>query len=199
MSVDFNSKPMTEPGLGESDTPMFAGIPSWERNRKRRTFGGKPRAAAAEPVAPRNAADVPPRDIAFAAAPVYGARTVRKNGGGVAPLAIAAGIVAIAAGRGRLVRRPAARDRHRPAHPGTESVAPPATSSELAVNATPLPGEPTSAAPAATPAAAETPTPRVTTRVASATPVRVRPAASRSVEDAGVNASATLPGRAATL
>jgi hypothetical protein len=25
---------------------MFAGVPSWERNRKRRSFGGKARSAA---------------------------------------------------------------------------------------------------------------------------------------------------------
>ena len=82
MSVDFNSKPSTEPGLGESETPMFAGVPSWERNRKRRSFGGgKSRTVAAEPVAPRNAADVAPDDAAFAAAPAYTTRTVKKSGG----------------------------------------------------------------------------------------------------------------------
>src|ERR1700754_1756398 len=85
ISVDFNSMPTTEPGLGESETPMFAGIPSWERNRKRRSFGGgKSHSAAptvaAEPVATRNAAYMEPTDTAFAAEPVFATRTVKKSG-----------------------------------------------------------------------------------------------------------------------
>jgi len=199
MSVDFNSMPSTEPGLGESDTPMFAGVPSWERNRKRRSFGGKARSAAPvvadEPVVTRNAAYVEPKDEAIATAPVYTTRTVKKSGG-VAPLAIAAGIVAIGglAAAGWYASQPHETGMAQ-LTPGTESVAPPAdTLPQVAANTAPMPGEPATApAPAPMPAKAETPAPRVTTRVAAATPARARPAASRSAEDAGVNTSATLP------
>ena len=196
MSVDFNSMPKTEPGLGESDTPMFAGVPSWERNRKRRSFGGgKTRTVVAEPVTPRNAADVPVSDSAFATAPTYSTRTVKKSGGGVAPLAIAAGIVAIGglAAAGWYASQP---------HdtgvaqltPGTEAAAPLAPPpSEVAANTAALPAEPAMATPPVTPAKAATPAPRATTRVAAATPARARPAVSQSAEDAGVNTSATLP------
>jgi len=195
MSVDFNSMPTNEPGLGESDTPMFAGPPSWERNRKRRSFGGgKSHTVVAEPATPRNAADVAAADATFAAAPTYSTRTVKKSGG-VAPLAIAAGIVAIGglAAAGWYASQP-----HETGvaqlTPGTESVAPPAaTLPQVATNTAPMPGEP-AAAPTPLPAKAETPAPRATTRVAAAAPARARPAAaSRSAEDAGVNTSATLP------
>ena len=197
MSVDFNSMPSNEPGLGESDTPMFAGVPSWERNRKRRSLGGgKSRTVAAEPVAPRNAADIAAGDEAFAAAPTYTTRTVKKSGGGVAPLAIAAGIVAIGglAAAGWYATQPHDTGMAQ-LTPGTEAVAPPsATLPQVATNTAPLPGEPATAAPPAPmPAKAATPAPRVTTRVAAAAPARARPAAPRSAEDAGVNTSATLP------
>jgi hypothetical protein len=196
MSVDFNSMPKTEPGLGESETPMFAGVPSWERNRKRRSFGGgKSRTAPAEPVAPRNAADVPVSDSAFATAPTHSTRTIKKSGGGVAPLAIAAGIVAIGglAAAGWYASQP---------HdtgvaeltPGTAAVTPPAAPPpQVATNLAPMPGEAATAPPAPTPAKAATPPPRATTRVAAAAPARARPARSDSAEDAGVNTSATLP------
>ena len=197
MSVDFNSMPTTEPGLGESDTPMFAGIPSWERNRKRRSFGGKSRTVApvvaAEPVVTRNAAYVEPKGEAFATAPVYTTRTVKKSGGGVAPLAIAAGIVAIGglAAAGWYASQPHETGMAQ-LTPGTESVAPIAPT-ELAANTAPMPGEPVAVAPTPMPAKAAAPAPHATTRVASATPARVRPAGPRSAEDAGVNTSATLP------
>jgi hypothetical protein len=198
MSVDFNSMPKTEPGLGESDTPMFAGVPSWERNRKRRSFGGgKTRTVAVEPVAPRNAADVPVSESAFVTAPIQTTRVVKKSGGSVAPLAIAAGIIAIGglAAAGWYASQP---------HdtgvaqltPGTESAAPTTTAPmpQVATNLAPMPGESATAPAAApTPAKAETPAPRASTRVAAAAPARARPAASRSAEDAGVNTSATLP------
>lgn len=193
MSVDFNSMPSTEPGLGESETPMFAGVPSWERNRKRRSFGGKARPAVAEPVAPRNAADVAAGETAFAAAPAHATRPVKKSG--VAPLAIAAGIIAVGglAAAGWYASQPHETGMAQ-LTPGTEAAAPPAAPVDLAASAAPLPGEPvTSAAPTPMPAKAETPAPRAATRVAAAAPARARPAASRSAEDAGVNTSATLP------
>lgn len=196
MSVDFNSKPIAEPGLGESDTPMFAGVPSWERNRKHRGFGGgKSRAAAAEPVASLNAADGPVSESAFVTAPAYTKRAVRKSGG-VAPLAIVAGIVAIGglAAAGWYASQPRETGVAE-LTPGTESVAPPIVApADLAANTAPLASEPATAAPPA-PMSAKAPTPgaRASTRVASAAPARVRPERSNSAEDAGVNTSATLP------
>jgi hypothetical protein len=197
MSVDFNSMPTTEPGLGESETPMFAAVPAWERSRTRRSFGGgKSRTVAAEPVAPRNAADVAAGDAAVAAAPAYTTRTVKKNSVGVAPLAIAAGIVAIGglAAAGWYATQPHETGMAQ-LTPGTEAVAPPTTApTDLAANTAPLPAEPATATPPAPmPGKAATPAPRVTTRVAAAAPARARPAAPRSAEDAGVNTSATLP------
>jgi hypothetical protein len=180
---------------------MFAGIPSWERNRKRRSFGGgKSRPAAptvaAEPVTPRNAAYMEPTDTAFAAEPVFATSTVKKSGGGVAPLAIAAGIVAIGglAAAGWYASQPHETGMAQ-LTPGTESVAPPAaTMPQVASNLAPMPGESATAPTAApTPARTETPAPRATTRVAAAAPARARPAQSASAEDAGVNTSATLP------
>ena len=41
MSVDFNSTPINRSTTSETDAPMFAPIPSWERNKKRRGFGGE--------------------------------------------------------------------------------------------------------------------------------------------------------------
>jgi len=202
MSVDFNSMPRDEPGLGESDTPMFAPVPAWERSRKRRSFGGKARVAAPEvaiePTPVRNAAYVEADDEAFAPTPTYASRTVKRSGG-VAPLAIAAGIVAIgglaAAGWYATQNRDTGMAQ---LTPGTEVASTPvAQPPELTASAAPTPGEPASAAPAATPATpakAAVPPARVTTRVAAAAPARTRPAAaSRSAEDAGVNTSATLP------
>ena len=198
MSGDFNSKPLTEPGLGESETPMFAAVPAWERNSKRRGFGGKARSAppvvATEPVAPRNAADVAADEATFAAAPTYTTRTVKKSGGGIAPVAIAAGVIAIGglAAAGWYASQP-----HETGvaqlTPGSQDAAPPPAPTDLAANTPPMPAEPAAATPAPTPAKAATPAPRATTRIAAAAPARARPAASRSAEDAGVNTSATLP------
>lgn len=198
MSVDYTSKPPTEPGLGESDTPMFAGVPSWERNRKRRTFGGKPRATAAvvtpEPVVTRNAAYVEPNDTAFAAEPVYATRTVKRGSAGVAPLAIAAGIMAIGglAAAGWYASQPRETGIAQ-LTPGTESTALPATT-EIAAAEPSAPLTQAAPAPTAMPTKAAPPAPRATTRVATAAPARARPAAtSNSAMEAGVNTSATLP------
>ena len=36
MSVNMNSAPINDPATSESETPMFAAVPAWERTRKRR-------------------------------------------------------------------------------------------------------------------------------------------------------------------
>jgi hypothetical protein len=198
MSVDFNSMPRDEPGLGESGTPMFAAVPAWERSRKRGGFGGKARSAdpqvAVEPAPVRNAAYVETDDEAFATAPTYATRTVKKSS--VAPLAIAAGIVAIGglAAAGWYATQPHETGMAQ-LTPGTQVASTPvAPPPELIASAAPTPAEPATAATPATPAKAAAPPARVTTRVAAAAPARARPAAtSRSAEDAGVNTSATVP------
>ena len=43
MSNDFS--PINTP---ETETPMFAGVPSWERGKKRRSFGSRGSRAAPE-------------------------------------------------------------------------------------------------------------------------------------------------------
>ena len=50
MPTDFTSNPADEPIRSESETPMFAPIPAWERGKKRRGFGGgRSSRVAAEP------------------------------------------------------------------------------------------------------------------------------------------------------
>jgi hypothetical protein len=210
MSADFNATPQDNPTTNESETPMFSGVPSWERNRKRGLFGGKSRAAepAGEPMDDRPAMilDEPtaahadtvdaPSD-AFAGAPAYASRTVKKRGS-AAPIAIAAGIIAIGglAAAGWYATQP-----HEAGvaqlTPGTETttaaaaVSPPPP--EMAANTAPTraPDEAAEQATPVAPAKAVTPPARTTTRMATA---RTRPApVSRSAEEAGVNTSATLP------
>ncbi|HEY0436537.1 MAG TPA: hypothetical protein VGC92_07855, partial [Phenylobacterium sp.] len=59
MPVDFDSNADGDPTRVDSDTPMFAPIPTWERGKKRRGFGGG-RPAAAEP---RTFADTDAREV----------------------------------------------------------------------------------------------------------------------------------------
>ena len=191
MSVDFNATPLNTPTTGETDAPMFAPIPSWERNRKRKGFGGKSSSAATiqvgAPVADTTSASyAAPLDTpnTFAAAPAFASRPVKKGRTGL-PMAVAAGIVAIGglAAAGWYASQP-----HETGiatlTPGTEAAALPAAAPVMAT-APILPVEVKTPA-AATPA-------RATTRVATATPARARPAASRSAADAGVNTAASLP------
>ncbi len=186
-----------------TDSPMFAPIQSWERGRKRRGVGSsrqtttapEARVIATEPAAERmdrsDTAQALGAEPAFAAAPPYAtSRSARKTS--AAPLAIAAGILALGglAAAGWYASQP-----HQQGvaqlTPGqsvtTTTTAPVAVASN----------EP--AAPQAVATTVETPaatTTQTTTHVSSAdrAPVRARPPAARSVGDAGVNASATLPG-----
>ena len=133
---------------------------------------------------------------AFAGAPAYASRSVKKRGG-AAPIAIAAGIIAIGglAAAGWYATQP-----HESGvaqlTPGTETttastaVAPPP---EMAANTAPIraPDAPTEKMTPVAPAKTVTPPARTTTRLAA---TRTRPApVSRSAEEAGVNTSATLP------
>ncbi len=195
MSVDFNTTPLNTSSTSETETPMFAPIPSWERNRKRKGFGGKSRAAATVQVGTpvsdaRREADIAPRnaaDSAFATAPAFATRPVKKGRTGL-PMAVAAGIVAIGglAAAGWYASQPHDTGMAK-LTPGTESTALPATAPVMAANAAtptlPVEVKATAAMPA-----------RATTRVAAAAPARARTAvASRSAGDAGVNTAATLP------
>jgi hypothetical protein len=50
MATDFTSNPADDPINNESETPMFAPIPAWERGKKRRGFGsGRTSRVAPEP------------------------------------------------------------------------------------------------------------------------------------------------------
>lgn len=117
MPTDFTSSD-SDPISTESESPMFAPTPSWERGKKRRGFGRgsvsrvapEPRSFAAElsaepdpmiaatptrPVYVRTEEVVDRPDAAFAATPVFASSTAARRGNGAAPIAIAAGIIMI--------------------------------------------------------------------------------------------------------
>lgn len=200
MSVDFNSTPMNNPTTNESDTPMFAAVPAWERNRKRGMFGGKARSAAPRATGvdtspePAPAAPLDSADTIFAAAPAYATRPAKKGRAG-APLAIAAGIVAIGglAAAGWYAAQPhdAGVAQLTPGTASTAAPIAPVAPPEMAANLPATPAPAPLAQPAVAPAKAVTPPARTGARVAA---VRTRPApVSRSAEQAGVNTAATLP------
>jgi hypothetical protein len=219
MSVDFNSTPLNGPTNTESDTPMFAGVPAWERNAKRRggLFGGskkRPAAtagAAQAPVEfsethsetrasdistgvthePAYVAPVEPTDTSFATAPVYSTRTVKKGRTGL-PMAVAAGVVALGglAAAGWYASQPHDTGMAQ-LTPGTESTAPVAPPAEMAAATAPAATPAPAMAKPIMPARAETAPARTTTRVAAARTRSATPA--RSAEAEGVNTAATLP------
>lgn len=111
MTIDFSATPDDSPTSKESDSPMFAPTPAWERGKKRRGFGGgrvaeEPRSFAPAPEAPAAAAETgayaidpigpagsaQPTESMFAGTPSYAGVTARHKGSG-APVAIAAGII----------------------------------------------------------------------------------------------------------
>lgn len=110
MTIDFSSTPGGGPTNSESDSPMFAPTPAWERGKKRRSFSGS---ASREPEPRSFAADTSDRDPApvmtgataggmasdpttdsFAAAPSYATRPGHRRSA-TAPLVIAAGIILV--------------------------------------------------------------------------------------------------------
>jgi hypothetical protein len=200
---------------------MFAGVPAWERNAKRRggLFGGskkRPAAtagAAQAPVEfsethsetrasdistgvthePAYVAPVEPTDTSFATAPVYSTRTVKKGRTGL-PMAVAAGVVALGglAAAGWYASQPHDTGMAQ-LTPGTESTAPVAPPAEMAAATAPAatPAPAPAMAKPIMPARAETAPARTTTRVAAARTRSATPA--RSAEAEGVNTAATLP------
>lgn len=203
MSVNFTANP----GSGTStEDSVFAAVPSWERNKKRRGFSGS-RPTAAQPLTAAEQVVVetrpPTGDSVFAAPPAYAASARRPSG--VAPLAIAAGILAV----GGLAA--AGWYAYQPHETGVAQLTPGSTSTRTTVT----PVESSGQIAANTPAPAAVPTPAATrssitsttttTRTATprttvtrhttttqvSTPV-VRPAA-RSIEASSVNTAATAP------
>jgi len=82
------------PDVAETDAPMFAPIPSWERNRNRRGFGGARRTETVAAGAVDAAEHGEISDPAFAAPPTYATSAARRNSS-AAPIAIAAGVLAL--------------------------------------------------------------------------------------------------------
>jgi hypothetical protein len=212
MTNDFS--PINTP---ESDGPMFAPIPTWERGKKRRSFGSRGERAAPEPrsFAPLETPSttlsgdarayearmdtVDPTDTSFATAPVYADRTARK-GNGAAPIAIAAGVILL----GGLAA--AGWYAYQPHNAGVAELTPGQTTTTTQVASTvPAAGDQQVAqntasdtAPAAPAAAAKVTT---TTTTHSKAPVRttVTRTASRSASaaDRAADASTTAPVQAA--
>ncbi|WP_293369475.1 hypothetical protein [Phenylobacterium sp.] len=104
MTIDFSATPDDSPTNNTADGPMFAPVPAWERNKKRRGFGGgrasEPRsfAPADEPLAATPVSDalgpLEPTDDAFAAGPTFANRT-KKTASSNVPIAIVAGLIVI--------------------------------------------------------------------------------------------------------
>ena len=178
------------------DAPMFAAIPSWERNRKRRGFGfSAPRATrAVTPIMAEETLDpldapgdsfADPSTGAFATAPVYANRTAPRRTTGPA-MAVMAGLIAVvglgAAAYYAAQPHDTGMAELTPGAPSTTTAAP----STLAMNDAAAPAATTHVSSAVNPA-------RTTTTTTTTRTARARPPASRSVDDAGVNASATLP------
>lgn len=198
MSVDFTANPISRTS---SEGSVFAAVPSWERSKKRRGFsGGRPMAArpltASEQVVVETRP--PTGQSVFAAPPVYTATTRRQSGG--APLAIAAGILAL----GGLAT--AGWYAYQPHDVGVAQLTPGSTSAVTtvtqaeptvqiaAVTPTPTPAVTRSSTTTSTTTTTRTATPRtIVTRHSTTTQVStpvVRPAA-RSIEDSSVNTAAT--------
>jgi hypothetical protein len=216
MSNDFTPINPTD-----NDAPMFAGVPSWERGKKRRTTFGKRVAAEPRSFAPEYAAEpgdaIPTRpvtlsddarayearmdtvdptdttfaDPTFAGGATFADRTSRK-GNGAMPIMVAAGII--------LVGGLAAGGWYatQPHNAGVAQLTPGSaattTTTEVAATA-PLPGEQQIAQAAPAPAPVRSTTTTTTTApkaaVSHTTVTRVAPA--RSAATVGVNASTAAP------
>jgi hypothetical protein len=213
MSNDFT--PINTP---ESDAPMFAPIPSWERGKKRRSFGGvRESRVAAEPrsFAPTEAPSttlsgdamayetrldtVDPTDTSFAGTPVYADRNVARKGNGAAPIAIAAGVILLGglAAAGYYAYQPhnAGVAELTPGSATTTttdvaSTAPVAADQQVAQNTAPT--RPAVATTTTTTTRAKAPAQQRTTVTRTASR-----AASRSASDTAANASANAPVQAA--
>lgn len=211
MPTDFDGRePDTSPS--GADSPLFASQPIWERDRKRRGFGGRKTAAPAPPSEPRGASweepamtlDRPMERPATVTNTTLAAdepraaprgRSVRssraKASSGASPAMIAGGVAALLAvgAGGWYLTRP---------HDGVPDLAPgrPTTSELATAPLTPVPPDvdaKTNPLPMRAEATPEASPPPAERRVAQA---RVRPAAraaAPSADAASSNASATLP------
>jgi hypothetical protein len=227
MSMNHDDRTPTGVSAEETDSPMFAPIPSWERGKKRRglgasrsqsTTGATPPVATA-PIAETRGFDSPlgdhmnhtvysdtaPTGTGTLNAGSDGADTMiprtrtsapAKRRGGVAPLAVAAGVVMIGglAAAGWYAGQP--RDTGVAAlTPGvteTSAAALETSSAQTSLAANTASAPPTPAAiPTARPEAPAAASRATTTRTAAT--VRTRPTPAASAADVGVNASATLP------
>ena len=101
MTIDFSATPDDRSLSTGSDAP-FAGVPAWERGKKRRGFGAARRSAEPSSFAastdPLLATDltsaVDATDPNFAAGPTFADR-VRKPATSRAPVAIVAGLILV--------------------------------------------------------------------------------------------------------
>jgi hypothetical protein len=204
MTVDFNETPQDNPLTRETESPMFAPIPSWERGKKRSRLGA--RTVSSAPVAatiaaePRSFAARPdttdlrrPRTTRVIDEPVNEAlmsrplSPVRKTGNGVSPIALLAGIVVLgglgAAGWYASQPREVGVAQLTPGQVTTTTVTTPVAPTQMAA-VTP----PAIATPAAAMPAAREPTVTVTRKTTA-----TRQARASSVDDATMDTSATLP------
>ncbi len=98
MTTDISATPDNSPTNTSADSPMFAPVPAWERNNKRRGFGGGRSAAEPRSFEPAPAIDamggVDPTDANFAAGPTFADRT-RKPASSNVPVAIVAGLIVL--------------------------------------------------------------------------------------------------------
>ncbi len=167
MTIDFSNSP----NPADTESPMFAPIPAWERGKKRRS-GGITSPQSVDTVAAEGRSFAPsapvssrtdfadPATSTFAAAPAYATRTtVRKRS--AAPLVVGAGIILVAglAAAGWYATQPA-----------SQGVA------EL------TPGSATTTTTTPAPPAAATPAPRqLAINTASPAPPVIRPAATHTI------------------
>jgi Meckel syndrome type 1 protein len=199
MPVDFTAGPPQGDPTPTESAP-FAPIPTWERNNKRRGKGGERRSffsqepaktavigAAAGATTGAMADETP-----LSGTPTYADRRsiTARRGGSAAPIAIVAGLLILAgvAAAGWYATQPHDQGMAEMTPGGAPSAAPAETSS--APTTGPALAQNT-AAPAPTAKAAAAARPHATMPAAR----RQAPASarSRSVEDEGVNASATVP------
>ena len=177
----------TTPDVTGTETSIFAPIPSWERNRKRRGFGPLRRTETA----PANAAEAAARPAS--GAPSYAASTAARRNSSAAPIAVAAGIFALGglAAAGWYATQPHDAGMAQ-LTPGTTSTTTTtsggATQTAPTVRAgndltAPAAARPVETAAVSPPASNPTVTSRTTTTQTVA--ARARPAASRSVGVAG--------------
>jgi hypothetical protein len=190
------------PNTTPDDSPMFAPIPAWERNKKRRGFGGMSRAARpaetrsfaaapaheTEPQIDR-VSEVDPANTAFAAPPVYASRSQAKSSSAT-PVAIVAGLILVGgvATAGWYYTQPHGQTGVAELTPGTTTT----TTSDSTT--TPAAATPSQVAQNTPPPAAARAT--TTTRTShSAAPARTRTASARSssASDTAADASTTAP------